>query len=31
MNKLEKVSKENIDISDPAFITKTNGKVTPRF
>jgi hypothetical protein len=31
MDKLEKVSKENIDISDPAFVAETNGEVAPRF
>jgi L-amino acid N-acyltransferase YncA len=31
MNKSEKVSKENMDISDPAFVAETNGEVAPRF
>ena len=31
MNKSEKVSKENMDISDPAFVAETNGAVAPRF
>ena len=31
MNKLEKVNKENMDISNPAFVVETNGEVTPHF
>ena len=31
VNKLEKVSKENINISNPAFVAETNSKVILRF
>jgi len=31
INKLEKVSKENINISDPAFVAETNDEVAPHF
>lgn len=31
INKSEKISKENMDISDPAFVAETNGEIAPRF